>query len=77
MSNILGGFRAIGIWQLNAHAVEKYLGPSQQFVQNTTYTCRSADDHGSGSIKQQIDKPDDEMRDLTQKIEDLDENPEA
>lgn len=33
VSNIQAGFRSTGIWPLNPRAVDKYLAPSEQFVQ--------------------------------------------
>ena len=36
-SNIEGGFHATRIWPFNFNAIEKYLGPSKQFIpRNTT-----------------------------------------
>ena len=41
--NIQGGFRSTGIWPYNSYAVDKFFGPSRQFVSNNPSTSREGD----------------------------------
>ena len=40
VSNICAGFCGTGIWPLNGHVVDKFLGPSRKFMVNITCNSR-------------------------------------
>ena len=54
ISNILVRFHGTGIWPLNVHAVNKFLGPSRQFQENSTYGSRFGEDCGNDNSEHEI-----------------------